>query len=370
MKKKVLITFGTRPEAIKLAPLVILLKKDRSIELKVCITGQHREMLGQALKTFGISPDFNMNVMTKDQTVEQVIAKVLFKTAEILDKARPDIVVVQGDTTTAFAIGLAAYLGKIKIAHVEAGLRSYDKHRPFPEEGNRRLLSHIADLHFAPTRQAADNLIKENIDKNTIFVTGNTGIDALLITARRRRAKPGRLFEFLDKSKKLILVTAHRRESFGRPLRGICEALKAISRIRDDVDIVYPVHLNPNVKKTVHGIIKGEKNIHLIEPLPYEEFVHAMKLSYLILTDSGGIQEEAPSLNKPVLVMRDVTERGEGIKAGCSKLVGLKPDSIIKGVLSLLNNRSLYKKMSRVKNPYGDGSSSAKIARILKKNLR
>lgn len=362
---KVLVTFGTRPEVIKLAPLIIQLKKEKNIKLTVCSTGQHRHMLDQALKTFRIKPDFDMNIMTKDQKVEQVIGKVLVRIGEILDRIDPDVVVVQGDTTTAFAISLAAFLHKVKIAHVEAGLRSYDKYKPFPEEANRRLISHIADFHFAPTPQAAKNLIKENIDKKNIFITGNTAIDALMMVARRQmKAQMGRSWT-LSKDKKLILVTAHRRESFGRPLANICKALKRIATLREDVEIVYPVHLNPSVKKTVHGIIKNETRIRLIEPLSYEDFVHIMKSSYIILTDSGGIQEEAPSFKKPVLVMREVTERAEGVRAGCARLVGLNQDSIVDSVVSLLENKKLYKKMASVKNPYGDGMASKRIADVL-----
>ena len=365
--KKILVTFGTRPEAIKLASLIMRLKKEKSVKLSVCATGQHRHMLDQVLSAFKITPDFDMDVMTKDQAVEGVITKVLFKMGKVLDTIKPDIVVVQGDTTTAFAISLAAFLRKIKIAHIEAGLRSHDKHRPFPEEANRRLISHIADLHFAPTAGAARNLVKENIDKKTIFVTGNTGIDALLMIARKKEAVLPRSLRFLDRKKRLILVTAHRRESFGKPLREICTALKNIADVRKDVEIVYPVHLNPSVRKTVYKMIKGKKRIQLIAPLSYEEFVYAMKLSYLILTDSGGIQEEAPSLKKPVLVMREVTERQEGIKAGCARLVGLRQALITKNVIALLENKKLYNKMSSIKNPYGDGNAAGRIADILKK---
>ena len=364
---RILVTFGTRPEAIKLAPLIIQLKKEKSVNLTVCTTGQHRHMLDQAMKVFGIKPDFDMNIMIKDQTIEQVISMVLINIGRIFDIVKPDIVVVQGDTTTAFAISMAAFLRKIKIAHVEAGLRSHDKYKPFPEEANRRMISHIADLHFAPTKKAAMNLTNENIDKKTIFVTGNTGVDALIMTAYRRGKAPIEPLHFLDKKKKLILVTAHRRESFGKPLRDICKALKRIVYICPDVEVLYPVHLNPSVKKTVYRIIKGADRIHLIEPLSYEKFVHVMKLSHLILTDSGGIQEEAPSLKKPVLVMREVTEREEGIAAGCSRLVGLDPASIVRNVVALLDNKKLYSKMANVKNPYGDGKASKRIARILKK---
>ncbi len=363
--KKILVTLGTRPEAIKLAPLIIELRKDRSVKLSVCVTGQHRHMLDQALKVFGIKPDFDMNIMTKNQSVEQGIGRILLEGDKVLDFFKPEIVVVQGDTTSAFAISLAASLRKIKVAHVEAGLRSYDKYKPFPEEINRRLISSIADFHFAPTKKSAENLRKENIDRRKIFITGNTGIDSLMMIACEKTKLLIEPFRSLDKKKKLILVTAHRRESFGKPLRGICHALRRIAYIHHDVEILYPVHLNPNVKKTVHEIIKDVNRIHLIEPLSYEEFVHTMTASYLILTDSGGIQEEAPSLKKPVLVMREVTERQEGIRAGCARLVGLDPDSIVKNVTALLSNSKLYNKMISVKNPYGDGKASKRIADIL-----
>lgn len=362
---KILVTLGTRPEAIKLAPLIMRLRKKNDVKLTVCATGQHRHMLDQSLAAFGIKPDFDMNIMITDQTVEQVIGKVLSEAGKILDRVRPDIVIVQGDTTTAFAISMAAFLRKIKIAHVDAGLRTNDKYRPFPEEANRRLISHIADLHFAPTEESAENLFSENIDRDTVFVTGNTAIDALIMTARKKLNAPA-VFDRLD-GKKLILDTAHRRESFGRPLAGICRALKRIAYNHEDVEIVYPVHLNPNVRKTVHKIIKGVKRIHLTEPLSYEEFVYAMKSSYLILTDSGGIQEEAPSLNKPVLVMREVTERREGVRAGCSRLVGLAPDSIVRHVDKLLGDKKLYNKMASSRNPYGDGKAAQRIAGVLAK---
>lgn len=366
-KRSILIVFGTRPEAIKLAPLIMQLRKEPSVKISVCVTGQHRHMLDQALGAFGIKPDFDMCVMTRDQAVEQVIGKVLFETGKILDAVRPEIVVVQGDTTSAFAVSLAAYLRKIKVAHVEAGLRSYNKYKPFPEEVNRRLIASIADYNFAPTKNAARNLLKENVDKDTVSITGNTGIDALLITARRKPCLPAEPFRSIGRTKKIILVTAHRRESFGKPLRDICKALKEIARIRPDVEIVYPVHLNPSVKKTAHKIIGNEKRIHLIEPLSYGQFVGAMKSAYIILTDSGGVQEEAPSLNKPVLVMREVTERQEGVSAGCARLVGTDPASIVRGVVSLLEDKRLYGKMASVRNPYGDGRASQRIAKILKR---
>ena len=364
---KILTVFGTRPEAIKLAPLLIEFKKDKAVRSVICVTAQHRHMLDQVLKLFRIKPDFDMDIMAEDQCIEQVIGKVLLQGGKVLDSVKPDVVVVQGDTTTAFAISLAAFLRKIKVAHVEAGLRSYDKYKPFPEEVNRKLISSIADFHFVPTEDAARNLRKENISADTIFVTGNTGIDALLMIAGRKGKLSREPFRSVGKDRRLILVTAHRRESFGKPLRDICYALRMIARKRQDVEIVYPVHLNPNVRATVNEMIKDEKRLHLIEPLSYEEFVLAMKSAYIILTDSGGIQEEAPSLKKPVLVMRDVTERQEGVRAGCARLVGLNPHSIIKNVVLLLDNERLYKKMTSKGNPYGDGRASRRIAAILKR---
>lgn len=367
---KVLTVFGTRPEAIKLAPVILELKKEKSIKSVVCVTAQHRHMLDQVLKNFNIKPDYDMDVMTYNQTLEGLLSSILLKVGRILDKAQPDIVLVQGDTTSAFIIGLACFLRKIKVGHVEAGLRSHDKYKPFPEEVNRRLLSHVADYHFAPTKKAAQNLLKENIDKKDIFITGNTVIDALIITANKKYDL-GLLKELkgVDFKKRVILVTAHRRESFGKPLRNICLALKKIVSLYDDVEIIYPVHLNPNVRAVVNETIKGVERIHLIEPLEYEPFVHLMKKSYIILTDSGGIQEEAPSLNKPILVMREVTERPEGIKVGCAKLVGMDTENIVKNVVSLLENKKLYLKMARAKNPYGDGRASKRIVSILKKRL-
>ena len=368
-KIKVLTVFGTRPEAIKLAPLIIRLKADKAIETLVFSTAQHRHMLEQVLDTFRIKPDFDIGVMTENQNLESIIGKVLERTGPILDQVKPDVVIVQGDTTSAFTVGLAAFFRKIKVAHVEAGLRSYDKYKPFPEEVNRRLITQVADLHFAPTRSAAENLIKEKVDKKKIYVTGNTGIDALLMVSRMR-SDSAPIGLPIDSSKKLILVTAHRRESFGRPLRDICNALKKIAYSRSDVEIVYAVHLNPNVQGIVNGILKGLDRVHLIPPPSYEKFVRLMKMSYLVLTDSGGIQEEVPSLHKPVLVMRDVTERREGIKAGCARLVGVDTKNIIRNTLLLLDNERLYRKMSCVKNPYGDGKASQRIVSILKKELR
>jgi len=367
---KILTIFGTRPEAIKLAPVLAQLKKEESIKSIVCVTAQHRHMLDQVLKIFDIKPDFDLDVMTHDQTLEDILSRVLLRVGKVLDIVKPDIVLVQGDTTSALIIGLACFFRKIKIGHVEAGLRSYDKYRPFPEEINRRLLSHVADFHFAPTKTAFHNLVKENIDKNKIFVTGNTAVDALVMTTGEKYKLNIKGLQRVDFKKRIILVTAHRRESFGEPLKNICLALKEIVNLKNDVEIIYPVHPNPNVRKTVEKTIGGVKRIHLIEPVEYELFVHLMKKCYFVLTDSGGIQEEAPSLGKPVLVMREKTERPEGIKAGCSKLVGVDKNNIVKNALALLENKKLYKKMAKSRNPYGDGKAAKRIVSVLKKKLR
>ncbi|HPN72575.1 MAG TPA: UDP-N-acetylglucosamine 2-epimerase (non-hydrolyzing) [Candidatus Omnitrophota bacterium] len=372
---RVLAVFGTRPEAIKLAPVVRELQKTRGIECLVCVTGQHRRMLDQVLELFGIIPDHDLDVMKHDQSVEEIISGVIKGLGKVFDKVKPDIVVVQGDTTTAFAAALSAFLRKIKVAHVEAGLRSYDKFKPYPEEVQRRLLSHLADFHFSPTPAAAENLRKENIDKNSIFITGNTVVDALLgITGRKIKGEnqkiDGKFPLDPDAGKKIILVTAHRRESFGRDMENMFKAIKKIAEMRPDVEIIYPVHLNPNVRSQVSRILRKVPRVNLTEPMEYEPFVRLMKMSYLILTDSGGIQEEAPALNKPVLVMRQVTERPEGVRAGCAMLLGTGTEDIVKGVIKLIENKELYMKMSKARNPYGDGKASKRIAEILKNSAK
>lgn len=373
MSKKIKIfnVFGTRPEVIKSAPLVKELRSySDQIDSKVIITAQHRKMVDQFLNLFNIHPDYDLNIMKPNQTIFDVTGRCLKKLEDILRKEKPNLILVQGDTTTAFAASLAAYYLKIKVGHIEAGLRTKDKYRPFPEEMNRRLVGVIADLHFAPTNKAKENLLREKVDPKTIFVTGNTVIDSLLdITKRNYQFKDPFIKRIISKKKRIILVTAHRRESFGRPLESICEALKEIA-ISFDVEIIYPVHLNPNVQDTVKRILSGVKNIHLIEPLEYEPFVHLMKRSYIILTDSGGIQEEAPSLGKPVLVMREVTERPEGIKAGTAKLVGMKKTKIVYEVSKLLNSKATYNKMAKAVNPYGDGRAAKRIAKIILKSKR
>ena len=360
---KFLFILGTRPEAIKLAPLILKLKEVG--EINVCVTGQHREMLDQVLDFFSIVPDYDLNIMAKDQSLFTITAKSLKLLDSVIAESMPDMIIVQGDTTTAFVGALAGYYRRIKVAHVEAGLRSFNKFSPFPEEINRILAGRIADLHFAPTQKAKENLLRENIPGETIFVVGNTVIDALFmgLDIVKRDERPFyAYFDFVDFSKKVILVTGHRRESFGKPFENICNALKVIAE--DDVEIVYPVHLNPAVRKHVYAVLRGIENIHLIEPLSYPYLIWLMRKCYLILTDSGGIQEEAPSLGKPVLVIRDVTERTEGIEEGTAKLVGTDRQESVKSVRALFDKRE-YSKMAKARNPYGDGKASVRIAGIL-----
>lgn len=366
---KILFIFGTRPEAIKLAPLINEFKvKSSKFKVKVCVTSQHKEMLEQVIKFFNIPVDYDLHIMEPNQTLFKITSKIVERIEKVLDDFTPDLVFIQGDASSAFLGALAAFYKKIKIAHIEAGLRSYNKYAPFPEEINRVLISHIADYHFAPTIQAKENLNKEGITKN-VWVVGNTVIDALFLTLKKIKKdveKYKKFFEFVNFDKKIILVTGHRRESFGEPFKQICLALKELAEsFKDEIEIVYPVHLNPNVRKPVFEILKGLKNVHLIEPLSYPYLVWLLNKSYFVLTDSGGIQEEAPSLGKPVLVMRDVTERIEGIKAGTAKLVGTKKEGIFNAAKELLLNRQLYQKMAKAKNPYGDGKSSKRIVKII-----
>lgn len=363
---KVMFIFGTRPEAIKLAPLIK--KLNRSI---ICVTGQHKEMLQQVLKIFNIKPKYNLNIMKKNQTLFNITFNILLKLENILKKEKPDIVIVQGDTTTTFVASLSAFYLKIPIGYVEAGLRSYDKYQPFPEEINRRLTTHLADIYFAPTSKARDNLLKEGVSSKQIFVTGNTGIDALLMMVKEVKKNNLKYEMYFRKNfginfnKKIILVTGHRRENFGIGFKNICNAIKEIA-LKEDINIIYPVHLNPNVQTPVKKILSKLRNVFLLPPLEYDKFCYLMYRSYLILTDSGGIQEEAPSLGKPVLVLRNVTERKEGIKKGNAVLVGTNKDKIIKWVKNLLHNKNLYNNMRKVSNPYGDGKASNRIIRILK----
>lgn len=376
MIKKIMIVFGTRPEAIKMAPLIKQFESyGHRFNTIVCVTAQHREMLDQVLKLFDIEPQYDLNVMTQNQTLSDLTSKVLSGITKVLKKEKPDIVFVQGDTTTTFVTSLAAFYLRIPVGHVEAGLRTLNKFSPYPEEINRRLTSSIADYHFAPTEQAKKNLINEGISEPCVFVTGNTVIDALQIVvgkhkkmSEKRRWNDFFLSEFnisLLDSVRTILVTGHRRESFGGGFKRICEALSRLAIDNTDIQIIYPVHLNPNVKKPVYSVLSNIRNIKLIPPLDYEPFVFLMNNSYLILTDSGGIQEEAPSMGKPVLVMRDTTERPEGVEAGTAKLVGTMTENIVREASKLLDDRSEYERISKAVNPYGDGKASNRIVEVI-----
>ncbi len=366
--KKILFIYGTRPEAIKLAPLIIEFKKNIKFDVKVCVTAQHREMMDQVNIFFNIKPDYDLDIMKSGQDLFDITGKILNAIKSVLIEVKPDIIFVQGDTTSVFTAALAGFYNKINIAHIEAGLRSDNIYSPFPEEINRRLTSVLADFHFAPTQKAKQSLIKENIIKD-IYVVGNTVIDALLMALRiiKENEKDiyDKKFSFLDFTKKIILVTGHRRESFGIPFENMCNAIKDIALLNPNIQIVYPVHLNPNVRKPVNKILAGLFNVFLIEPIDYSYFVWLMEKSYLILTDSGGIQEEAPTLGKPVLVMRDVTERMEGVEAGVAKLVGSDRKKIVDNVQSLISDYELYLKMSKCDNPYGDGTASIQIIKII-----
>lgn len=367
---KVLTVFGTRPEAIKMAPVVCALAKAEGIEAKVCVTAQHRQMLDQVLNLFKIKPDFDLDLMKPGQDLTDITSDVLFGMRTVFKQWRPDWVLVHGDTTTTLATSIAAYYEKIPVGHVEAGLRTGNIYSPWPEEMNRRIAGAISVAHFSPTDTAKANLIREGVDESKVIVTGNTVIDALLDVVHRVRtdvtmcsqmAKP---FDFVDQTKKLILVTGHRRENFGDGFLNICAALAELSK-RDDVQIVYPVHLNPNVQEPVNRLLGSMPNINLIEPQDYVPFVYLMDQAYLMLTDSGGIQEEAPSLGKPVLVMRDTTERPEAVKAGTVKLVGTNTQNIITETMRLLDDSIEYQRMSHAYNPYGDGKAATRITNFL-----
>lgn len=366
MKKKILILFGTRPEAIKLAPVIKELEKEkRKFKVEVCITGQHRHMLDQVLDTFRIRPDFDLQIMRKDQTLFDINVRILRGLENLLEERKPDLIIVQGDTTTAFVSALAAYYTKRKIGHVEAGLRTADKFSPFPEEMNRRLISHLTDFHFAPTAQAKENLLNEGVNPKNVIVTGNTVIDALYLALKMNPKMALPILRKVKPTHKIILVTAHRRESFGKPFQSICHALKAIAQRNHNVEIIYPVHPNPNIRIPAHQILGSMERIHLIAPLDYLPFIHLMKKSYLILTDSGGIQEEAPALGKPVLVLRPKTERPEAIQTGTARLVGTNMEKIINKTELLLNSESEYQRMAKVKNPFGDGKANLRIKKFL-----
>jgi len=360
-KLKIMSVFGTRPEAIKMAPLVKELEKNSSIESKVCVTAQHREMLDQVLALFNIVPDYDLNLMKRKQSLNSITTDVLNSLGDILSEEKPDMILVHGDTTTTFASALAAFYNKIKVGHVEAGLRTYDKYFPFPEEMNRKLTGAIADLHFAPTSRNKDNLLKEGVVENDIFITGNTVIDAMNYTVEENYNFENKVLNNINYNKKIIMVTAHRRENWGQGIENICKALLEIKKDNEDVEIVYLVHLNPVVRDVVYKYLDGVEGIHLLEPLDTKETHNLMKKSYFIMTDSGGIQEEAPHLGKPVLVLRDVTERIEAVEAGTVKIVGLDTKNIVKEANKLLWNNEEYELMSKAVNPYGDGTASKKI---------
>lgn len=392
---KVLSIIGTRPEAIKMAPVIIELKKHADLfETKVCATAQHREMLDQVLSIFQITPDYDLDIMTEGQDLFEVTTRIMSGLGYILVQEKPDVALIQGDTTTSFVGSLAAYYLQIPIGHIEAGLRTHNKYSPFPEEKNRHLTSVLADYHFAPTEWAKSNLLRENVPEDRIWVTGNTVIDALLHILRFQKEKEAEKYwakyffnnfalDISENNRKVILITGHRRESFGEAFKNICHALKEIAQRNPEVTLVYPVHLNPNVRKPVYDILgplskdtvakkksTGAGNIFLIDPLDYAPFVFLMNKAHVILTDSGGVQEEAPSLGKPVLVMRNTTERPEGIDAGTVELVGTNKATIVERTQNLLDDNGLYERMSKAVNPYGDGKAAERITDILISHLR
>jgi UDP-N-acetylglucosamine 2-epimerase (non-hydrolysing) len=361
--------FGTRPEAIKLAPVILAAKADPRFKCKVCVTAQHRQMLDQVLKVFKIKPDVDLNLMRPNQTLAGLTARAISAIDTYLAEEKPDIVIVQGDTTTVFCAALCAFYHKIPVGHVEAGLRTGNKYSPFPEEANRVLATHLSALHFAPTQKARQNLLQEGIAPEKIFVTGNTVIDALFLALEKIKKKAPVIAQLpksiMQSSQQLVLITGHRRENFGEGFQNICKAIKTLAQKFPEAQFVYPVHLNPNVRKPVYSLLGNQANIHLIEPLDYLPFVALMNRATIILTDSGGIQEEAPSLGKPVLVMRETTERPEALDAGTVKLVGTDPKLICNEAEKLLTNTAAYRKMSRAHNPYGDGKATARCLRAL-----
>lgn len=366
-KIKVLSVFGTRPEAIKMAPVIMELEKNKDeFENIVCITAQHREMLDQVLNLFNIVPDFDLNIMKHNQDLWSLTAGVLMQMKEVFEKTNPHIVLVHGDTTTTLATSLSAFYAKIPVGHVEAGLRTFNKYYPFPEEINRVVADAVSELYFAPTQKSVDNLLKENIPQNRIYLTGNTVIDALLHTVNNNK------FDIsgfnLDKNLKTILLTSHRRENFGEPLENICKAVKILIEKNPDIQVIYPVHLNPNVRKVVFDMLQGIDRIKLIDPLDYAPFASLIKESHIILTDSGGVQEEAPSLGKPVFVLREETERPEAVEFGTVKLVGANTDKIVNSIQELLDSEEKYNQMASATNPYGDGLAAPRIIEAIKAN--
>ena len=365
MKKlKVMVVFGTRPEAIKMAPLVLELQKHSdSIETITVVTAQHRQMLDQVLETFSIEPHYDLDIMGKNQSLLDITGKILEKFDPVVKQELPDIILVHGDTTTTFAASLVAFYNQVRIGHVEAGLRTFDKYSPFPEEMNRQMTDNLADLYFAPTSESKENLLKENHPESAIVITGNTAIDALKLTVQSDYYHE--VLDQLDPDKKLVLVTMHRRENQGQPMRNVFAALREMVDLHQEIEVVYPVHLSPAVQEAANDILAGHDRIHLIEPLDVLDFHNLASRSYFIMTDSGGVQEEAPSLGKPVLVLRDTTERPEGVRAGTLKLVGTDPVRVKEAMAELLTDETLYRKMSQAPNPYGDGRASERIVQSI-----
>lgn len=364
---KVMTVFGTRPEAIKMAPLVKELQKRQNIQTIVCVTAQHRQMLDQVLETFQIIPDYDLDIMKQGQTLSQITSRVLIGLEQVIQKEQPDLVLVHGDTTTTYAGALAAYYQQVAIGHVEAGLRTYCKYSPFPEEMNRQMVGVMADYHFAPTELSKENLLKEGKPETSVFVTGNTAIDAMKTTVKESYEHPQLTWA---KDSRLIMLTAHRRENLGQPMRQMFQAIKRIVNEHSDVKVIYPIHMNPLVRDTAKEIFNDHERIRLIEPLEVFDFHNFLAQSYLILTDSGGIQEEAPSLGKPVLVLRDTTERPEGIAAGTLKLAGTEEETIYTMTKTLLTDQKAYESMAHAANPYGDGHASERIADAIEQSFQ
>lgn len=366
-KIKTLIIFGTRPEAVKMAPIVKALKNDEEHFItKICVTAQHRDMLDQVLRIFDIEPDYDLNIFQSGQTLTQITCRALTGLEDVIKEFKPDLILVQGDTTTVFTGALAAFYHQVKIGHVEAGLRSGNLYSPFPEEANRKLTGVVTDFHFAPTQISRSNLLKENYDDSKIFITGNTSIDALKwVIDKNYKFEDEKLNDIDFDNKKVILLTAHRRENIGEPMENIFSAVKEVAEINKDVEIIYPMHLNPKVREIARNVFGHMKNVHLIEPLDYLPFTNLMAKCYLVVTDSGGVQEEAPSLGKPVLVVRRETERPEGIEAGTAKLVGTEKEALLMELNTLINNDEEYKKMANAVNPYGDGNAAERIRKAI-----
>lgn len=366
-KIKVMSIFGTRPEATKMAPLINAMEKCKEIEQIVCVTAQHREMLDQVLEIFDLKPDYDLDIMTQRQTLTDITVKALTGLEEVMAKAKPDLVLVHGDTTTTFAGSLAAFYSGIKLGHVEAGLRTYDKTQPFPEEMNRVLTGHMADLHFAPTKLAKEHLLKENISPEGIFITGNTAVDCLKTTIKDNFVFDVDILNKIDyKNKRVITMTAHRRENLGEPLENICKAVLRLVNDYDDVEVVYAVHFNPAVREVANRVLGGHSRIHLIDPIDIRNMHNLMNLSYMVMTDSGGLQEEVPSMGKPVLVLRNVTERPEGVEAGTLKLAGVHENEIYAQAKELLDNKESYDKMAAARNPFGDGHAAERIVEAIR----